>query len=59
MKWYDDVRDELCMIGLIGSIVLGVMFEFNELSILCAGGLLTFLKREKKNGISPDNVDKR
>ena len=50
MKWYDDIRDEMVIIGLIGLAVGGILAEINELSILCAGGLLQFLKREKKNG---------
>ena len=50
MKWYDDIRDEMVILGLIGLAILGAMKGINELSILCAGGLLQFLKKEKKNG---------
>ena len=50
MKWYDDIRDEMVILGLIGLAILGAMKGINELSILCAGGLLQFLKKERKNG---------
>ncbi len=51
MKWYDDIREELTLAGLIGIVIVAMLLKQNEIAAVSAGGLISYLKREKKNGI--------
>ena len=54
MKWYEDIREELVIVCVASLCFVAIYTKMGELAGVLAGGLIAYLKREKKNGAGND-----
>lgn len=57
MKWYDDVRDELVIIGVVGITTLAMLKGAGEIAGVGLGALAAFLKRGVRGNGSGEEIE--
>jgi len=58
MKWYDDIRDELVIAGLIALGVFGMWKGMNEIAATAVGGMCAWLTKSPKNNGNDNQTPK-